>query len=118
MIMLRGFQVKGDKVCRLMKSLYGLEQGPRHWNHKLTAALINLNFQQSQHYYSLFIRRNSEGITIILLYVDDMPIIYSSLKLVEGTTKALLSFFKIKYLGELQYILGNEFTRSKKGITL
>lgn len=72
----------------------------------------------SQHDYSVFIRRNSEGITIILLYVDDMPIIYSSLKLVEGTTKALLSFFKIKYLGELQYILGNEFTRSKKGITL
>jgi len=66
----------------------------------------------------LFIRRNSEGITIILVYVDDMLIICSSLKLVEGKKKALLSVFKIKDSGELKYFLGIEFTRSKKGNTL
>lgn len=46
----------------------------------------------SQHDYSVFIRRNSEGITIIIVYVDDMLFICSSLNLVEGTKKVLLSF--------------------------
>ena len=51
----QGFVGQGEKVCRLTKSLYGLKQAPRQWNQKLTEALSNLKFKQSQHDYSLLL---------------------------------------------------------------
>lgn len=118
MTMPQGFSSQGEKVYRLIKSLYGLKQAPIQWNHKLTETLISLNFQQSQPDYSLFIKKNCEGITITLVYVDDMLITGSSLKLVEEIKKALYNAFKMKDLGELKYFLGTEFTRSKAGILM
>ncbi|XP_019069809.1 uncharacterized mitochondrial protein AtMg00810-like [Solanum lycopersicum] len=61
----------------------------------------------------------SEGGTILMLvYVDDMLITGSSLKLIEDTKKALQQVFKMKDLGELKYFLGIEFTRSPAGILM
>ncbi|XP_015165801.1 uncharacterized protein [Solanum tuberosum] len=114
----QGFVSQREKVCRLTKSLYGLKQAPRQWNHKLIEALLKLKFQQSQHDHSLFINKAEEGIIIILVYVDDMLITGSSLKLIEDTKRALQQAFKMKDLGELKYFLGIEFTRSTVGILM
>ncbi|KAL3379683.1 hypothetical protein AABB24_000409 [Solanum stoloniferum] len=54
-------------------------------------------------------------IIIVLVYVDDMLITGSFLKLIEYTKKALQQAFKMKDLGELKYFLGIEFTRSTTG---
>ena len=63
-----------NKVCRLKKSLYGLEQGSRQWLSKLSTALTSLGYQQSKNGYSLFINKSSTDITIIAVYVDDIMI--------------------------------------------
>lgn len=115
----QGFSSQGEKrVCRLVKSLYGLKQAPKQWNHKLTQALLNLKFKQSQHDYSLFIKKTVEGTIMILVYVDDMLITGSSLILIEETKKSLQQFFKMKDLRELKFFLGIEFARSKVGIAM
>ncbi|XP_055822149.1 uncharacterized mitochondrial protein AtMg00810-like [Solanum dulcamara] len=77
-----------------------------------------MKFTQSQYDYSLFINKSSEGIAIVLVYVDDMLITGSSLKLIEETKKALQKAFKMKDLGELKYFLRIEFTRSTEGILM
>lgn len=41
----------------------------------MTERLQKLNFKQSQHDYSLFTRRTSEGTVIILVYVDNLLVI-------------------------------------------
>lgn len=69
-----GFGLQGEKkVCRLLKSLYGLKQASRQWNIKLTTALLNTGFIQSVHDYSLFTLKK-EGMVIILVYVDELLI--------------------------------------------
>lgn len=83
----QGFKSQGETqpVCRLLKSLYGLKQAPRQWNAKLSEALVRMGFSQSQYDHSLFVKRTTEGVTIVLVYVDDMLITGDTLKLIEDT---------------------------------
>jgi len=82
----QGFQYDktGDpKVCRLLKSLYGLKQASRQWNVKLTTALLAAGFQQSHLDYSLMIKWTANGIVIVLIYVDGLLITGSSPQLID-----------------------------------
>ncbi|XP_075092025.1 uncharacterized protein LOC107784790 [Nicotiana tabacum] len=58
------------------------------------------------------------GLVVILVYVDDLLVIGSSLALIKQVRKRLQERFKMKYLGELKYFLGIEFSRSQEGIVM
>ena len=98
--------------------MYGLKQAPRQWNAKLTEALLKFKFMQSQYDHSVFIKRSTKGITIILIYVDDMLITGESISLINEAKRYLQEPFKKKDFGELKYFFGIEFARSKKGILM
>lgn len=55
---------------------------------------------------------------IILVYVDDLLITGNDTQLVHDTKRVLHKSIKIKNLGELNFFLGIEFSRSKKGILM
>jgi Reverse transcriptase (RNA-dependent DNA polymerase) len=59
-------------VCRLNKSIYGLKQSPRAWYGKLSQFLISCNFKVSGVDSSLFIKHNTNGTTVVLVYVNDI----------------------------------------------
>ncbi|CAN6726875.1 unnamed protein product [Malus baccata var. baccata] len=69
-------------VCKLHKSLYGLQQATRAWNDRFTSFLPGLGFKASQIDPSLFVQHSSKGIVILLLYVDDVILTGSSSELV------------------------------------
>ncbi|XP_020523422.1 uncharacterized protein LOC110007339 [Amborella trichopoda] len=56
--------------------------------------------------------------TVILVYVDDIIIIGTDVSTIESIKQFLHNQFKLKDLSPLQYFLGLEVARSKKGIFL
>ena len=114
-----GFKSQGStKVCKLLKSLYGLKQASRQWNIKLTNTLLSAGFIQSSYDYSLFTLKKPEGMVIVLIYVDDLLITGDNELLIREAKEALHQKFKLKDLGELKYFLGIEVLRSKTGVIL
>ena len=63
------------RICRLRQVLYGLKQAPRAWFAKLSSTISQHGFSGNSFNTTLFLRRYDLGITILLLYVDDMIII-------------------------------------------
>ena len=102
------FQVHG-RVWRLNKSLYGLKQSPRCWAAKFTSILTALNFQQSKADKCLFVRKDGEELTYLLVYVDDVLIATKEPTRMSACKEALMSQLKMKDLGKVGTFLGIDF---------
>ncbi|CAM8972604.1 unnamed protein product [Rhodiola kirilowii] len=109
---------EAGKVCKLTKSLYGLKQAPRQWFAKFTEALLEFGFQQSLNDYSLFTLQEGTDFIILLVYVDDVLFIGTSLVLIDNIKAFIHDNFKIKDLGTLKYFLGLEVARNSIGLFL
>ena len=64
----------GRRVCRFHCALYGLKQASQAWFEKFSSVVTQQGFTSSPHDTALFVRRSFAGITLILLFVDDMII--------------------------------------------
>jgi hypothetical protein len=62
------------KVCCLRRALYGLKQAPRAWFAKFSSIISQHGFSVSSYDSTLFFRCSDHGITLLLLYVNDMII--------------------------------------------
>ena len=61
-------------VCRLQKSLYGLKPAPRAWFETFRGRSCTSGFTQSPYDPSLFMHTTSTGVTVLLVYVDNIII--------------------------------------------
>ena len=118
MTMPQGYEQANNKVCRLLKSLYGLKQASRQWYSKLTSALLQYGFTQSAADHTLFLHKTNTSFTALLVYVDDIIIASDDMNAVTHIKALLHAAFTIKDLGELKFFLGLEVARSKTGINL
>jgi transposase InsO family protein len=113
-----GFESKGESVCHLHKSIYGLKQSPRAWFDKFSNTVISHGMTRSQVDHSVFFNRTNKGIVILVVYVDDIVITGSDSHAIQTLISHLCSSFLTKDLGKLRYFLGIEVARSKAGISL
>ena len=60
--------------CKLKKALCGLKQSPRAWFGRFTAAMTKFGYKQSNSDHTLFLKRQNNHITCLIIYVDDMII--------------------------------------------
>jgi hypothetical protein len=107
-----------DLVCRLHKSLYGLKQAPRAWYNRFATYLTTLGFIEAKSDTSLFIFRCSSDTVYLLLYVDDIILIASSMELLRRTISALQWEFAMKNLRPLHHFLGITVERRPDGLFL
>jgi hypothetical protein len=104
-----------DNVCKLLKSLYGLKQAPKHWHEKFDKTLTSAGFVMNEANLCVYYRYGGGEGVILCLYVDDILIFGSSLKVIEEVKKFLSSNFEMKDLGEADVILNIKLLREGDG---
>ena len=115
-----GFVLKGNenKVCKLVKSFYGLKQAPKQWHEKFDHAILSIRFRHNNVDKCLYSKTCGDYYVIVCLYVDDMLILSDDMKEIIETKRFLSSTFKMKDLGEVDTILGIKIKRNSGGYAL
>jgi len=107
-----------DKGCRLLQALYGLKQAPKMWNAKLDDFLKSQGFDHIDPDACLYLFMDDCEIIIVLVYVDDLLLVASSLAAINKIMDALHKRFEMQDLGEAKIILELEIRRDKALSTL
>jgi hypothetical protein len=89
-----GYNDGSQRVCKLLRSLYGLKQSPRCWNKRFKYVLMNLEFQESTADPCLYFRITGNDKIILVLYVDD--------GIVAATNRQSINIFLDKLKEEFQ----------------
>jgi hypothetical protein len=88
-----GFVLQGQerKVCKLKKSLYGLKQAPKQWHEKFERTLTSVGFVVNEADKCVYYRHGGGEGVVLCLYVDDILIYGTSLKVIEEVKPSYLS---------------------------
>lgn len=107
-----------SKVCLLKKSLYGLKQSPRQWNHRFDEFMKVQGFVQSENDQCVYYKgKELMDSVYLLLYVDDMLIAAKDMKKIQQLKDSLSQEFEMKDLGKATRILGMDIVRDReKGV--
>lgn len=73
------------KVCKLIRSLFGLKQAPKQWHDKFKYTLIGNGFTSNEGDMCIYSKISGELCVIISLYVDDMLIFRTDVYCVKDT---------------------------------
>jgi hypothetical protein len=108
-----GFVVKGNKelVCKLKKSLYGLNKSPRMWYEKFDTYILGLGFVRSKVDHCVYSKQVGNHFIYVVLYVDDMLLVGNNMDVIKEVKLQLSSKFDMKDLGAAKFILGMEIKR-------
>lgn len=109
-----GFELPGNKVLKLKRSLYGLKQAGRNWNTTLTEFLISIGMTKSSIDPCLFYFHDTDGkIALLSVYVDDIIITGDATEVIDQIIEKLKRRFKVKDLGEAHQLLGMVIERNR-----
>jgi hypothetical protein len=106
----------GRRVCKLLRTLYGLKQSPRLWHIKVRDALLKLGFVRSEADECFYILRVGSEWMKLLVHVDDFAVTYNSVSLYSRIFSALQQDFKINDEGPLDLFLGLAVVRDIHGV--
>jgi hypothetical protein len=113
-------QSNGSLVARLKKCLYGLQQSPQRWFLTIRKVLLKLGFKASEYDPCLFYKMEGEKLNLLLLYVDDMLLMFENPELAGILKDALIAEFEgvTTQEGDIISFLGITITQSESEITL
>jgi hypothetical protein len=114
-----GFTLKGQehKVCKLIKSLYGLKRAPHAWYEKLTEHILKLNYKCfNLDDATLFVKKVGKSVVYLFIYVDDLLITGIHDDYIASVKKELKKVFDVTDLGLLHSYLGIEVDQQLKYI--
>jgi len=113
-------KVKKTKFVIIKISIYSLKRSSRVWYFRLYEAIISFGLSMVSEYHCVYIKKTTEGIIFLTLYVDDILLARNNMEMIPTTKKWLSFVFKIKDMGEARYVLYVEISRnhSKKLLAL
>jgi len=109
-----GYDDGSDRVCLLLKSIYGLKQASRAWYDTLREFIESEGLQRSRVDPCIYF---GEGL-ILFVYVDDIIIAGATPEIVEAMSDKFKRRFRMKDLGIPRRILGLDLVNVEDGIML
>lgn len=106
------------KVCRLVKTIYGLKQSPRAWYKRIDSYLKRCGFAQSEADSNVYKMHDKSDVVYLALYVDDCIIVASSPVLMSKVKGFLTSEFDMSDLGKLTFFLGIQIVQNFSSHTI
>ena len=97
----KGYEDGTDRVCKLIKALYGLRESPRDWYECFDEYMIKLGFRKSNVELCLYIHGKGENIIYLLIYVDYLLICGKDKTEIQNIKNLLSDRFKMKHLSEI-----------------
>ncbi|KAJ9558223.1 hypothetical protein OSB04_012837 [Centaurea solstitialis] len=102
-----------NKVCKLLKSIYGLKQASRSWNLHFDERIKEFGFTKSEFEPCVYTKFSGSIVTFLVLYVDDILLIGNDIPTLQSVKSWLSKCFQMKDLGEAAYILGIKIYRNR-----
>ncbi|KAJ9544308.1 hypothetical protein OSB04_024015 [Centaurea solstitialis] len=102
-----------NKVCKLLKSIYGLKQTSRSWNLHFDERIKEFGFAKSEFEPCVYTKFSGSIVTFLVLYVDDILLIENDVPTLQSVKAWLSKCFQMKDLGEAAYILGIKIYRNR-----
>ena len=110
------FEVGGDKVCLLKKSIYGLKQAAKCWHDKLVEILASLGLKRLD--IEPCIATNTDQSLIVGFYVDDLIILSNDINAIITFKLAFGKIVKITDKGEIQTFVELEIKRNSQTLCI
>ena len=107
---------KGEqqKVCKLLRSIYGLKKASRSWNLRFDETIKAYGFEQNVDEPCVYKYIKENKVVFLVLYVDDILLIGNDVETLSNVKKWLAEQFQMKDLGEASYVLGIQIIRDRK----
>ncbi len=105
---------RAHRVWLLLKALYGLKQAGHEWGKLLRSFLLELLFTPLRSDSCVYVKRaRSGGLMLVSTYVDDIPSAVDASASEEWSQvkEQLNRRFRIKFLGEAEWLLNMRITR-------
>ncbi|KAL3523497.1 hypothetical protein ACH5RR_016331 [Cinchona calisaya] len=102
-----------EKVCKLLRSIYGLKQASRSWNLRFDEAVKEFGFIKNEDEPCVYKKINANAVVFLVLYVDDILLIGNDIPTLQKVKSWLGKCFSMKDLGEAAYILGIKIYRDR-----
>ncbi len=110
-----------NKVCKLNKTIYGTKQAPHEWNNELNSFLTSIGYNRCRSDTCMYVKKSkSNNIIIITLFVDDLLSIFDEQDRIEWNEdkNKIMNKYKVKDLGNIEWILGMKIDRDIKNKTM
>ncbi|KAH9750942.1 hypothetical protein KPL71_014085 [Citrus sinensis] len=113
-----GYMVKEheNKVLRLKKALYGLNQAPRAWNSIIDKYFQENSFTKCPYEHAFYVNEKDGDILIVCLYMDYLIFTGSDPSLFEEFKRVMIKEFETTDIGLMAYYLGIKVKQKEKNI--
>jgi hypothetical protein len=102
---------KKEMVCKIEKSMHGLNQSPRMWYQKFDTYILGLGFTRIKADHCVYFKLVGDRLIYLVLYVDVMLLIGNNKENVQNVKTQLSSKFDMKDIGAEIFILGMEIKK-------
>src|SRR5712671_6258409 len=106
----QGFIMPGTetKVCHLKRAIYSLKQASHTWNIQFHGFLTGIGFTRTHANAGVYVdhQQQGDGPLIVILYVDDITILGSSIAAVDCLKAQIAKQYEVTDLGEIESYLG------------